>query len=374
MKRNFKNGNTWGKLRNLQREVRFLLLMPAYEMGGAETQFRYFIEYAEKNNWKLDVIIEQRFCGNSALLKQDVKRMKSVQFYQLQECGIDKHHMLWHIIRQILINLLRVRYKTCLIYNPVYLAIVPIMKILGMHVVYAERVCAADIAGNVQFQKNLKLCDKVFANSEYGKDTLEGIINKRVGMIRNGKPVVERLEIKANRTILRVLAPSRIKAHKNQMLLLHYLRDYPDFPGKIIFAGVVEDKEYQRNLIRFISRNHLKDRVEFLGYVENMLDEYEKADLVILPSRLEGTPNVVLEAYAYGRPVIVSDIASERYIVQNPNLRFGINGTAGINRCITYVENLSDKEYRELLRRNHEYVIDNYSISKMAENIYALLR
>lgn len=40
------------------------------------------------------------------------------------------------------------------------------------------------------------------------------------------------------------------------------------------------------------------------------------------PSRVEGTPNVVMEAYAYGSPVIVSDIEAERDIVRNLNLRF----------------------------------------------------
>lgn len=362
------------KGRSFRREVRYLLLMPTYEMGGAETQFRYFIEYAEKNNWELDVIIEQRFQKASVLLQQDIKQMKNVQFYQLHEYGVDRNKMRWHIIKQILKNLLRVRYKTCLIYNPVYLALVPAMRILGIDVVYSERVSAADVAKNIWLQRYLRRCNRIFANSEYGRDTLQGIIGKKVGLIRNGRPVVEQLAVKEDREVLRVLVPCRIKAHKNQMLLLHYLKDYPDFAGKIIFAGMVEDKEYQRKLVNFVSRNHLQGRVEFLGYVENMRDEYEKADLVVLPSCLEGTPNVVLEAYAYGRPVIVSDIEAERYVVQNPNLRFGLDETDGINRCIAYIQSLSDIEYRELLKKNRRFVAKNYSIPKMAEKIYAVLK
>ena len=34
------------KIKCLQREHRYLLLMPEYEMGGAEIQFRYVIESA----------------------------------------------------------------------------------------------------------------------------------------------------------------------------------------------------------------------------------------------------------------------------------------------------------------------------------------
>ncbi len=348
--------------------------MPEYEMGGAETQFRYFIERAEENNWKLDVIIEQRVSRDSILLKNDLKRMKNVRFYRLHGYRTETDKMSWRIIVQIFKNLFKVRYRTCLIYNPEYLALVPAMRILGMHVVYSERVSASGIVGNIRFQRYLKLCSRIFANSEYGRESLEGVVGKKVELIRNGKPRVEQLTMREGRAISRILIPGRLKEHKNQMMLLRYLKDYPNFEGKIIFAGAVEDKEYERKLLNFVVRNHLRDRVEFLGYVEEMRDEYEKADLVVLPSRLEGTPNVVLEAYAYGRPVIVSDIEAERNIVPNPNLRFKLNGTEGIERCITYIEHLSDEEYRNLLEKNRKYVLANYSISQMADKIYAILR
>lgn len=359
--------------KRLSRETRILLLMPGYEMGGAETQFRYFIAYAEEKGWKLDVIIEQRFGQDSELLRKDMAQMKHVRFYPLHEYGMDRGRMLLHIFRQVLRNMLQVNYKSLLIYNPVYLSLVPPMKFLGMRVIYSERVSASDIAGNVCFQRYLRLCDHVFANSEYGQGVLEGITGKRVGLIRNGRPIVGQLPVRESRNVLRILMPGRIKPHKNQMLLLRFLRDYPDFSGKVIFAGVTEDREYGRKLKNFVSRYQLGGRTEFLGYVENMRDEYEKADLVILPSYMEGTPNVVLEAYAYGRPVIVSDIETERYIVRNPNLRFGLKGTDGIRQCITYIENLPDREYGDLLRKNRKYVVKNYAIPRMAEKIYEVL-
>lgn len=359
---------------NIQREVRYLLIMPEYEMGGAETQFRYFIEYAEKNDWKLDVLIEQRFQQDSALLDKDMKQMKNVRFYLLQEHGTDRDKMFWHIIRQIIKNLLWVRYRTCLIYNPVYLVLVPVIRILGMHVVYAERVDAADIAHNSSLQRYLIFCNRILANSEHGKKVLEKLTGRKVQLVRNGKPVVEQLPVRSNRTILRMLVPARITVHKNQMVLLRYLRDYSDFEGKVIFAGVVEDKEYERKLKNFVNRNHLQDKVEFIGYQEELREEYEKADLIVLPSRLEGTPNVVLEAYGYGRPVIVSDIEAERCIVQNPCLRFGVDSTGEIRQCITYIQDLSDEEYEDLLLKNRKFVLRNYSIKKMAESIYAVLQ
>ena len=46
------------------REKRMLLFMPEYVMGGAETQFRYLIQYVERMGLKMDVVIEHCFKNN----------------------------------------------------------------------------------------------------------------------------------------------------------------------------------------------------------------------------------------------------------------------------------------------------------------------
>lgn len=104
-----------------------------------------------------------------------------------------------------------------------------------------------------------------------------------------------------------------------------------------VIAGNMDDKSYYRKMRSFINRNHLQERVIFLGHVGDMSKEYEAADLGVLPSCSEGTPNVVLEAYAYGRPIIVLDIEMEREVVQDPDLRLGLKNTDGINKCIKYI-------------------------------------
>ena len=47
-------------------------------------------------------------------------------------------------------------------------------------------------------------------------------------------------------------------------------------------------------------------QVSFEGYRDNMGDYFEAVDLLALPSLSEGTPNVVLEALALGRPVLAT--------------------------------------------------------------------
>lgn len=352
--------------RHLAREKRILLLMREYVLGGAETQFRYLIEYAESHQWKLDVVIEHDLKKVDGTLKNAAEKAVNVRFYELHG---DRMQVLAYIIK----NIFRVRYRAVLIYYPFQLALAPLIHMLGISVVYSERVDASGIAGNPYFRRYLKSCSHITANSKYAQRELEKLTGRKVMLVRNGKPAVAMFPLKENRQITRILVPARIAPPKNQMLPLNYLKCCPDFSGKIVFAGMAEDKAYYGKLKQFVRKYGLQDKVEFLGYVNEMAQEYRKADLILLPSFAEGTPNVVLEAYAYGRPVIVSDINVERDIVPDSRLRFSVNDPAGIGECIQYVQEMPDQTYRQLIKENRKFVLQNYSIEKMAESFYRIL-
>lgn len=298
--------------------------------------------------------------------------MSNIRFYELgggREYGKLHVSVILHMLR----SMIHTKYSACLVHYLPDLSIAPFMRILGIPVVYSERIDAAGIGASRYYQRCLKFCNYIFANSRYAKEELEKLTGRKVGLIRNGKPVVSQFPVKKNREICRILVPARISPDKNQMLLLHYLKKYPDFKKRIIFAGLQLDKTYQNKMKQFVSRHKLYDQVEFLGHVENLEKEYEKADLIVLPSLAEGTPNVVLEAYAYGRPVIVSDIGVERDLVTNPRLRFGIKSPEEIDACIKYVQELSDEAYKQLIMENRESVLRDYSIEKMAKSFYKVL-
>lgn len=350
------------------------MIMPEYVMGGAETQFRYFIDSAGQHNWKLDVIIEHRYQQEAAPLKKAPAGTGTVNFYEADGYGGDKEKLIRYIACHVLKRAFKIQYRACLIYHAPDLELVPILRILGVRVIYSERVGAEDILGNPRWMRYLSYCNKLLANSVYARQKLEDFTGKRVTLIRNGKPFVQRLPLKEERRFSRLLIPGRIVAHKNQKMILRYLKTHRSSDIIVIFAGIVEDREYQRELERFVKKYCLQKQVEFHGYVQDMRKEYEEADLIILPSRTEGTPNVVLEAYAYGRPVIVSDIATERDIVRNPNLRFPLNDINGIDRCIKYLQGLSDSEYRRYLEQNRKFVLQNYNIEKMTRSLYQVLQ
>lgn len=359
-----------GKYR--MKEKRILLFMREYILGGAETQFRYLIEYAERHEWKLDVIIEHDLKIQNAFVQDVSAQMKHVNFYELEGTRAGKK-MLLNVLLHIIKTMPYVKYHSCLIYYPKDLDFVPLLRIFGMRVIYSERVDAAEIVANEYYQRCLKLCSCIIANSKYAKNQLEKLTGRKVILIRNGKPIVSDVAIKKEHQISRILVPARIAPPKNQILPLYYLKECTDFDGKIVFAGFIEDKSYYNKLKQFVRKNALQDKVEFLGYKKDINIEYEKADLILLPSFAEGTPNVVLEAYACGRPVIVTDIDVEKDVVPNPRLRFGIKDPMGIDECIRYIQEMSDKTYRQLIESNRRFVLKNYNIETMAKSYYQIL-
>ncbi|MBE5976343.1 MAG: glycosyltransferase family 4 protein [Paenibacillaceae bacterium] len=68
------------------------------------------------------------------------------------------------------------------------------------------------------------------------------------------------------------------------------------------------------------------DCISFLGYRQDMMEVYQIADLFLFPSFQEGLPMALLEAMAYGLPVICSDIRGSRDLM-------GINAKAPFDYC-----------------------------------------
>jgi glycosyltransferase involved in cell wall biosynthesis len=61
----------------------------------------------------------------------------------------------------------------------------------------------------------------------------------------------------------------------------------------------------------------LNRRVRFLGHRDDVPDLIDAADLLVLPSRYEGLPNVVLEAMARGKPVVATAAPGTDELVVN---------------------------------------------------------
>ncbi|CAA9356473.1 MAG: hypothetical protein AVDCRST_MAG34-2127 [uncultured Nocardioidaceae bacterium] len=113
-----------------------------------------------------------------------------------------------------------------------------------------------------------------------------------------------------------VLVPARLDVHKGHRDLLAALRDLPG-----VLALLAGDGPRREELERFAAEAGVADRVQFLGHRDDMPALMRAADVVVLPSHVEGLPLVLLEASALGRPVVATEVDGVGEAVEH-----GVNG------------------------------------------------
>lgn len=78
---------------------------------------------------------------------------------------------------------------------------------------------------------------------------------------------------------------------------------------------LVGDGPRRGEIERRVASERLSSRVHLMGWRDDAVDFIAAADLLLLPSRWEGMPNVVLEAMALRRPVVASDVEGVREVL-----------------------------------------------------------
>lgn len=67
---------------------------------------------------------------------------------------------------------------------------------------------------------------------------------------------------------------------------------------------IIGDGKLWNKIIADAKKRNIKERVLFYGYTQNVEKYYLKSSVFLLPSRWEGWPMVIMEAFEYGLPVI----------------------------------------------------------------------
>jgi glycosyltransferase involved in cell wall biosynthesis len=75
-------------------------------------------------------------------------------------------------------------------------------------------------------------------------------------------------------------------------------------------AVIVGDGDDRPDLERLARKLQLEDRIYFMGHIDQLGGVYKQLDLVVLPSRSEGLPNVLLEALAADVPVVATAVGA----------------------------------------------------------------
>jgi glycosyltransferase involved in cell wall biosynthesis len=122
--------------------------------------------------------------------------------------------------------------------------------------------------------------------------------------------------------ILTILFIGRLSKQKRVDMLIRSVNRV-NAAGKLIHVVIVGDGPEKKMLQELAGRLHLTSQIEFTGTVKR--DEIWKylvsSDVLALPSKHEGFPRVILEAFACGKPVLASNVCGISEVVSD-----GING------------------------------------------------
>jgi glycosyltransferase involved in cell wall biosynthesis len=117
-----------------------------------------------------------------------------------------------------------------------------------------------------------------------------------------------------------VLWAGRLDAGKNAKSLIRALGL---LPSTVRFRALLCGDGPERTALEsLVAELRLGDRIRIAGYVPNLWSLMKRASLLVSVSRFEGSPNVVLEAMAAGCPLIVSDIAAHRELLDEASALF----------------------------------------------------
>lgn len=88
-------------------------------------------------------------------------------------------------------------------------------------------------------------------------------------------------------------------------------RKYPHVRLHMVGGG--DHVQWERLAVKLGCRN----AISFLGMLSDISSQYESACLFVLPSRVEGVSNALLEAQSFGLPCVVSDIPGNLTVVKD---------------------------------------------------------
>lgn len=107
-----------------------------------------------------------------------------------------------------------------------------------------------------------------------------------------------------------------------------------DKPPTLVIAG---DTSHSDDYVTKLREMADPTRVKFLGYVygRKLATLFRNAGLFVLPSELEGQPLVLLEALAYGAPIVASDIPENAEVLGGDGLKFRNADTVDLAEVLT---------------------------------------
>ena len=357
-----------------------VIVVSAMNMGGAQRVVSILCNYWSQNGNNVTLI--STFSGDK---EHYYKLNKDVALENVTDSPLLSKIKVWNLIWK-LINLRKLIKNQ----NPdvviSFLARVNVASALSMiglksPLIICERTWPPFASLNNKFLRIYKILfrsvDRIIVQTVKSKDWLtHNFPSNKVNVIPNPAvypvPSSNERSIEPNDIISQnkkvILASGRLHKYKQFDLLIKAFLKLKEkhLDWDLVILGNGEERD---NLNLMTENFGITDRVHFPGSVGNVSEWYERADLFVLSSILEGFPNVLLEAMTYGLPCVSFDCdTGPRDMIQD-----GINGILvapderenGIIKALKRL--IEDENYRKEISANSILLREKFSVRSIME-------
>jgi glycosyltransferase involved in cell wall biosynthesis len=136
---------------------------------------------------------------------------------------------------------------------------------------------------------------------------------------------------------------------------------------------LVGDGPLRQETAAYAASLGLEQDICFTGFVNNPLDYINSADLLLLPSIIEGLPGVILEAFYCKTPVIAYNVGGIGDLLSEGNTGFLIasGNESAFSAAISQYIGLADTEKAIIIRNANQLVLQQYTNAVIAKRFLA---
>ncbi len=328
--------------------------------GGVESHSYHLYTHMEDVHVRL-------YRRRAYLTEQSSRLFPDIEYIDLPSTRVKGFEAVWHTLLSVL-HIMFHRPDVVHIHNIGPGMFAPLLRLVGLPVVLTYH------SPNYEHTKwsaparwLLRQCEKLslrFSNhvifvNKYQMEKC-GALNKSV-FIPNGIDPVTRststsfLDKHGITAGIYLLAVGRLTPEKGLEYLVEAANRLPQVT-QVVIAGASDHDSTYRNLLE---QKDTGKKVVFTGFTtgEDLRQLYSHARAFVLPSLNEGFPMVLLEAMAYGLPILCSDIPGTRQVQLPDQDYFSVKDVDSLCAAITRMLDMStEKQDYELEQYNWDHI------------------
>lgn len=355
--------------------IRIIHCISKLKSGGAQTQLIHLLNNLDKSIFDVYVLCWDK--ESALVLNSDVNILEI------------KKGNIFNLVYNIFVSIKRCNPSIIHVWLPEIMAVPAAFcgLILNVPVVSSERRIPTLKFSKLYLRDRIKYLSHLFSNkviTNFNINFSNRFFFKFLFKRRNGEVIFNGIDIdyfsnflkidtyNPNSNKLKLLYVGRLAKHKNIDLLLDAISILKNNLIYIDLTIIGEGEEYNF-LVNKTSRLNLESSVSFLGFDNNWSKNAYKYDFFILPSNLEGMPNVLFEASALRLPILASNIPeiNSHFIDGLSAFLFKPNSIESIVRVIKFAFFNPNLSYQ--IQEKAFQLVKNYSIKEMTtkyQNIY----